>query len=243
MRQRCVPADPRRPPTSSGYLDKNYLSVYHALMTHTTTTAAPPPVAYLDGLDGALLLRDPERRRLVEALGEHADSASGLAERMGETRQRLNYHLRALERAGVLELHEERRRGNCIERILRPAAAAFVLDPGLAGGVPAPGASGDRASAGFLLTLFARAVGELGRLWKKAGGERKRLATAGIETRVLLARPANMEAFVSDLTDAIAQVVARHHDDRVGARPFRVVAAAYPEPAGAAPANDTGWSA
>jgi DNA-binding transcriptional ArsR family regulator len=212
-------------------------------MANTTIASEPAPVAFLDRLDGALLLRDPERRRLVEILAQRPDSASGLAERLGETRQRLNYHLRALEEAGVLELQEERRRGNCTERVLRPAAAGFVLDPGLAGGLPAPADAGDRASAGFLLTVFARAVGELGRLCRRAASERKRLATVGIESRVLLARPADMEAFVSDLTAAIAQVVARHHDAGAGARPFRVLAAAYPEPAGDGTTRTTGWSA
>ena len=204
---------------------------------------APPALEILDDPARAAVALDPERARLLAALGERVDSAAGLARRLGESRQRLNYHLRALEEAGVLELQEERRRGNCTERVLRPAAAGFVLDPGLAGGLPAPADAGDRASAGFLLTVFARAVGELGRLCRRAASERKRLATVGIESRVLLARPADMEAFVSDLTAAIAQVVARHHDAGAGARPFRVLAAAYPEPAGDGTTRTTGWSA
>jgi DNA-binding transcriptional ArsR family regulator len=200
-------------------------------MTVTPTTADAHPVAYLDSIDGAVLLRDPERRRLVEMLRARPDSATGLAERLGETRQRLNYHLRALEDAGVLALQEERRRGNCTERILRPAADGFVVDPGLAGGLPAPENAGDRASAGFLLSLLARGVQEIGRLWARAGAVGKRLATVGVEARVAIARPADMDAFVDDLTRAIADVVARHHDERAGSRAFRLVVGAYPEPA------------
>ncbi|MEN8374875.1 MAG: winged helix-turn-helix domain-containing protein [Gemmatimonadota bacterium] len=209
-------------------------------MTTTSATTEPTPIAFLEGLEGAVLLRDPERRRLVDELRELPDSAAGLAQRLGQTRQRLNYHLRALEEAGVLELHQERLKGNCLERILRPTATSYLVDPGVVDGVPAPDSAGDRASAAFLLALAARAVAELGRLWRRAGRERKRLATAGIESRVLLARPADMEAFVADLTDAVADVVRRHHDDRAGARPFRVLAAAYPEPAVDNPAQDEG---
>ncbi|MEN8374222.1 MAG: winged helix-turn-helix domain-containing protein, partial [Gemmatimonadota bacterium] len=76
-------------------------------MTTTSVTTEPTPIAFLEGLEGAVLLRDPERRRLVEELRELPDSAAGLAQRLGQTRQRLNYHLRALEEAGVLELHQE----------------------------------------------------------------------------------------------------------------------------------------
>lgn len=189
-----------------------------------------PPIGFLDSLDGAVLLRDPERRRLLEVLRESPDSASGLAARLGEKRQRLNYHLRVLEEAGVLELDRERPRGNLTERILRPTAEAFVLDPGLAGGVPEVRDPGDRASAGFLLSLVARAVRDVGRLWRKAGEEGKRLATVGIESRVVLARPKDMPAFVDDLVEAVSAVVMRHHDERGSGRPFRIVLGAYPEP-------------
>jgi hypothetical protein len=40
-----------------------------------------------------------------------------------------------------------------------------------------------------------------------------------------------MDAFVADLTRAIADVVARHHAARAGSRAFRLVVGAYPEPA------------
>jgi DNA-binding transcriptional ArsR family regulator len=54
------------------------------------------------------VLLQPEHRRLVEALASGPESASSLAQRLGEKRQRLNYHLRLLEEAGHVELVEER---------------------------------------------------------------------------------------------------------------------------------------
>lgn len=79
---------------------------------------------------GALL--DEARLGLIRALGE-GESAAGLARRLGLPRQRVNYHLRELERAGLVEAVGERRRGNCTERLLRPVARAFVLAPGVLG--------------------------------------------------------------------------------------------------------------
>ena len=38
---------------------------------------------------------------------------------LGLSRQKVNYHLRALEDAGLVEHVEDRRRGNCTERIVR----------------------------------------------------------------------------------------------------------------------------
>jgi hypothetical protein len=39
----------------------------------------------------------------------------------------VNYHLRELETQGLVELVEERRRGNCVERIVRATAKSYVV--------------------------------------------------------------------------------------------------------------------
>ena len=71
---------------------------------------------------------DPVRARLLAELAEPA-SATMLAARVGLPRQKVNYHLRALERHGLVELVEERRKGNCTERVLRATAASYVISP------------------------------------------------------------------------------------------------------------------
>ena len=216
------------------------------MITDMTTSTARPErphallddgdVAVLDDLDDARALLDPDRRRLVHALREAPDSAAGLARRLGDSRQRLNHHLRALEDAGLVELHEERRRGNCVERVLRVVARRFVLDPGALEGLPTSGPSaGDHLSSTRLVALAARAVGELAALRERARSEEKRLATWSLDARVRIGSPAAMSAFTEDLARAVADVVARHEaptsDD--GARPFRLMMGAWPAPGGA----------
>lgn len=200
--------------------------------------ASQTPAAALQVLrepERAAALLDPEGRRLVEALQESPDSAAGLARRLGESRQRLNYHLHALEDAGLIELQEERRRGNCVERVLRVVARRFVLDPAALGGLAVdPAELADRFSASYLIALAARAIRELAALKDRAARGRKRLAIGAIETQVRLARPADFPAFLDDLSEAVAEVVAKHHDTRAAGRPFRVVVGAYPAPEGGA---------
>jgi DNA-binding transcriptional ArsR family regulator len=87
----------------------------------------------LDGPDRARLALSPLRRRLLERLQEPA-SATQVAAELGLPRQRVNHHVRALERAGLLELVEERPRRGCVERILAATADAFVVDPAMIGG-------------------------------------------------------------------------------------------------------------
>ena len=190
----------------------------------------PDALQIIQDPDRAATALSPDRRRLLAALAEAPDSATGLAERLGDSRQRLNYHLRELERAGFLELVEERRKGNCVERVLRAKARHWLIDPGaLAGLADAPLPPADRFSAAYLVALAARAIREIAGLSRKAAGSKKRLATLALDAEVRLARPADFPAFADELARAVAAVIANHHDDDApGGRSFRIVAGAWP---------------
>ncbi|HUG39253.1 MAG TPA: helix-turn-helix domain-containing protein [Longimicrobiales bacterium] len=208
-------------------------------MADTARGASPssPASAALEVVrspERAATLLDPVHRRLIEALREAPDSAAGLARRFGEKRQTVNYHLRALEDARLVELSEERRRGNCTERVMRVVAREYVLDSAALGTLGAPGRpTGDRFSATYLIAVAARAIRELADLVERAGRQKARLATATVETEVRLATPRDFGRFTEDLAEAVGRVVARH-DAGEGGRPLRVIAAAYPAAAGAA---------
>ena len=85
-------------------------------------------VAVIEDPAAAEVSLDPMRARLLGELAEPA-SATMLASRVGLPRQKVNYHLRALERHGLVELVEERRKGNCTERVLQATAASYVISP------------------------------------------------------------------------------------------------------------------
>ena len=179
----------------------------------------------------AQVLLHPERRRLLEALASGPDSASGLARRLGESRQRLNYHLRLLEEAGHVELAEERWKGSRPERVMRLVARHYVLDPAAIGSITAdPEEVGDRFSATYLVALASRALRELAELLERSSAKGARLATASVNASVRLGSPAAFNKFQSDLARAVARVIAKHHDEQGDGRWFRVIAGAYPGP-------------
>ncbi|MFW6193396.1 MAG: ArsR/SmtB family transcription factor, partial [Gemmatimonadota bacterium] len=129
----------------------------------------------LDRSDQLAALLSPERRRLVGELRREPDSAAGLARRLGASRQRLNYHLRELENAGLLALKEERSRGNFTERVLEPTAGRFLVDPEALDPDPGDRApAADRFSAAYLVALAARTIRELADLRERSGREGKR---------------------------------------------------------------------
>src|SRR6201990_2275055 len=130
---------------------------------------------------------DPIRARLLAALAEPG-SASTLAARVGLTRQKANYHLRALEHHGLVELVEERRKGNCTERVLQATAASYVISPAALSEVaPDPSREPDQRSARWLLRGGGRLVQEAGELITSPGIAEKPLATLGIDSEVRFA--------------------------------------------------------
>src|SRR3954468_5834806 len=121
-------------------------------------------VAVIEDPAAASVSLDPVRARLLAALTTPG-SATTLAAQVGLTRQKVNYHLRALERHGLVELVEERRKGNMTERMLRATAASYLISPAALSAVaPDPDRSPDQLSARWLLALASRLVQEVGTL-------------------------------------------------------------------------------
>ncbi|HEX5117694.1 MAG TPA: helix-turn-helix domain-containing protein [Pseudonocardiaceae bacterium] len=172
---------------------------------------------------------DPIRARLLAELVEPG-SATMLAARVGLARQKVNYHLRELERHGLVELVEERRKGNVTERVLQATAASFVISPAVLAAVqPDPSRSPDRLSARWLLALAAQLVRDVGTLIVGAGKARKPLATFGLDAVVRFATPADRAAFADELTTTITALVGRYHDEGAAAgREHRLVLAIHP---------------
>lgn len=172
---------------------------------------------------------DPVRSRLLAELSTPG-TATTLAARVGLPRQQVNYHLRTLERHGLVELIEERRRGNMTERLMQATAASYVISPtALAAVQPDPDRAPDRLSAFWMLALAARLVRDVGSLLigsRKAG---KRIATFALDGEVRFASSADRSAFAEELSHSVAALVAKYHDDSAeGGRPHRIVVAIHP---------------
>ena len=186
-------------------------------------------VTVIDNAAAAEASLDPVRSRLLAELATPG-SATTLAQKVGLPRQQVNYHLRTLERHGLVELVEERRRGNMTERIMQATAAAYVISPAaLAAVEPDPERSPDRLSAFWMLALAARLVRDVGSLLLGARRAGKRLATFALDGEVRFASAADRSAFAEELSHAVAALVAKYHDDAAeGGRPHRIVVAIHP---------------
>jgi DNA-binding transcriptional ArsR family regulator len=186
-------------------------------------------VAVIDDPAAAEASLDPIRARLLAELAE-PNSATTLASRVGLTRQKVNYHLRALERHGLAELVEERRKGNCTERVLQASAGSYVISPvALSQVAPDPTRDPDQRSARWLLAVAGRLVAEVGELLTGARAAGKPLATLGIDSEIRFASAADRAAFAAELSDAVNSLVAEYHDETApDGRRHRFIVALHP---------------
>jgi DNA-binding transcriptional ArsR family regulator len=177
----------------------------------------------------ATVALDPVRSRLLAELAEPA-SAAALAARLGIARQKINYHLRALEEHGLVRVAEQRQWGGLTERLLVATAASYVVSPVALGPAASdPGRNADRLSASYLVALAARIVREVSVLLRRSAETGKRLPTLSIDTEIRFRSAEERAAFSHELTEAVARLAARYHDESApGGRPHRLVVVAHP---------------
>lgn len=179
----------------------------------------------------AAVALEPVRSRLLSELSEPA-SAATLAVRLKIARQKINYHLRTLEEHRLVRVAKKRKWGGLTERLLVATAASYIVSPGAMGPAAAdPDRKADHLSASYLIALAARIVREVGALMRRSKEIDKRLATLSVDTVIRFKSAADRAAFSNDLTDEIAKLAARYHDESApGGRAHRVVVVAYPLP-------------
>jgi DNA-binding transcriptional ArsR family regulator len=192
--------------------------------------AAPAvPVHVIDESARAAAVLHPLRLRILGELRE-PDSAAGLARRLGVPRQLVNYHLRQLETDCLVVTVGERKKRNCTERLVRAVARSYLISPAAFGPLAAhPDHVGDRASSAYLVAVAAHLISDLAEQRSAAERAGKRLATMTLETEVRFATPAAQAAFADELTEAVAALVAKYHDDAApDGRRYRFIVGGYP---------------
>ncbi len=196
----------------------------------TPIEPAPRDLAVVDSPEAARSLLDPVRGALLSAL-QTPGSATVAADAIGTTRQRANYHVRALERCGLLTFLEDRPRRGVKERVLLASARTYVLSPSLLGPRAPDPRRLDRLSSRYLLALATRIVREVATLVRRADQAEQPLATLSIDTDLRFASAAARAAFTEELSSAINALAGRYHDEQAtGGRWHRLAIIAYPRP-------------
>jgi hypothetical protein len=188
-------------------------------------------VGIIDDPAAAIVALEPIRSRLLAELAEPA-SAATLATRVGIARQKVNYHVRALEAHQLVRQAGTRQWGGLTERLLVASASSYIVSPRALGPVAVdPDRGADRLSASYLIALAARIVDEVSDLLRRSRAADKRLATLSLDTEIRFRSAADRAAFSNELVQAVSSLVARYHDESApGGRAHRLVVMAHPLP-------------
>jgi len=191
------------------------------------TTAAR--VKVVDDPDGLQALAHPIRVQILEAL-RTPQSAASVARQIGQARQNVTYHVKELERAGLVRKAAERRNGNFIESLFESVAGTFVVSPRAAWGDERRiEAMREQLSLERLVVLGERLGKDATELLDRAAFDGEEIASASVEAEVSFSSEEARAAFLNEYLAAVGPLLKKY--GRRKGTPYRVAVAVYPDPA------------
>jgi len=179
----------------------------------------------------ASAMLDPIKAKILTLLTEPG-SATSVAKTLGLSRQKVNYHLRALEDHGLLRLFEERPRRGLTERVMVASARSYVVSPAALGHNAADPAENEHLPANYLIALATRIVREVAEHIRRADGSGRAPVTLAFDTEIRFASASDRAAFAAELSRSVTGLAAKYHDEAARrGNWYRVMVAAHPRPA------------
>ncbi len=175
----------------------------------------------MDRLDQAEALLKPQRIEVLRQLAEPR-TCTDVATRLGQTPQRVYYHVRKLVDVELVRRVDERRVRGITEGIYQASARSYWLSPQLVGTIGDRSVE-DQLSLGHLLQLVEDVSGDLAGLDHEATGH---LPTVGVSGEIRL-RPGARRAFLDDLQATLQDLMTRYGGAEGDA--FRLAVACYPK--------------
>ena len=185
-------------------------------------------VLYIDDLDTAAALLKPARLSVLRGMADPT-TCTELAQALGSTPQKVHYHVKALEHAGVLEKVAERKVRGIHEGIYRATARSYWLSPHLVVGRVGARRTRDQASLGYLISLAEEVQEDVGRLAASHDVD-EHIPSLGLAAHIDLRDAATREEFMHAVTEMFQALAERFASptDTPGS-PFRLALACYPE--------------
>lgn len=189
-------------------------------------------VYYVENLEQASALLKPVRLELLRLMDEPR-SCPELATATESTPQKVYYHIKLLEKAGIVAKVDERRVGGIMEGLYQAAARSYWLSPQMVGQVGGQQRARDQMSLGYILQLTEDMQADVGRLANQVAVGQE-VPSLGLSFQIELQDVEERDAFRQDLQvmfEALAEKYGLIDDDAPQAGDFfRVMVAVYPQP-------------
>ena len=187
-------------------------------------------VHVVEEADELAALAHPLRVRILDVL-RTPSSAATVARAVGQSRQNVNYHLKELERTGLVHRAGEQRKGNFMETLFESAAPTILISPrALWGDEQRAEALKAQLSLENLVLLGERLGRDASVLLDRAAFDGDQIASAAVEAEVHFADEAARAEFMREYLAAIGPLLKKYGRRR--GHTYRVALAAYPDPEG-----------
>lgn len=192
-------------------------------------------VFYIEELDRAMALLKPIRLEILRRLDEPR-TCPELADFFDESAQKIYYHIKALEQAGLVEKTEERRVRGIMEGYYQAKARSYWLAPKLIGQIGGGRATQDQISLNVLLQLAEEVIEDTGRLGN-ASALGKDVPSLSMSAHIHLPNAARRAEFLHEIQQIFQQLAVKYGlpQDEIAItdeQGFRLVLMCYPKPEG-----------
>ena len=184
-------------------------------------------------LDELRAVSHPLRIEILKQLIERPMTTSEVAEALGEKPSKLYYHVAELEKFELIQVVETRQKGNLTEKLYRPRADDFVVDPAL---FQREGPEGAEVLCQSVSALLDAALLDLRRLARRgflAGARLDQVQRTHVAVRQ---SPAKIAELRRRLRDLLEEFNSQH--DPEGAAEVALSLVLYPRPTPADPAPE-----
>jgi DNA-binding transcriptional ArsR family regulator len=178
----------------------------------------------------AMALLNPLRAEILSRLAEPA-SAAEVARGINEIPQRVNYHLKALEKVGLVRRVGSRQVRNLVEVLYLAIARTYILSEGLNWPGQTVQQMKDQGSLSHLVHTAERIKRDALLLMERSD-QQEEIPSATLDTRIQLASAEQRGAFVEEYVQLVNQLVEKYQTTTDGQETYQVILAVYPKEGG-----------
>ncbi|WP_134122621.1 ArsR/SmtB family transcription factor [Kribbella kalugense] len=178
-------------------------------------------VMHLEQLEQAEALFKPQRIEVLRRLAEPA-TCGEVAEQLGQTPQRVYYHVKRLVEAGLVTQVDERKVRGIREGIYQATARSYWLSPTLVGRIGGLRRTRDELSLGYVLDLMEEVQTDIAALDRSA----PELPSIGVSGEIRVP-PDRRREFFEDLRGTLQDLFERYGGSEGDA--FKLAVACYPK--------------
>ncbi|OOE12331.1 ArsR/SmtB family transcription factor [Fictibacillus arsenicus] len=178
----------------------------------------------------AAALLHPVRSEIISLLKEPR-SATELSKVMNDSAQKVNYHLKTLEKVGLVTRAGTRNVRNLVEVLYRSAGKTFLLSDSLGLSQETIRKLKDQTALAHVLSLTEKIKRDAVSLMEEA--EDEEIPSAVMEMELSLLDVEERQAFLQGYTNMLSELIKKHHNPKPGkSKTFHVSMAMYPKPEG-----------